>query len=82
MVSRITLQAVRKLNLYDDSSARFASNRSGVTRAQYVVDFLCVAGSLLIFVPTAVQTKVDTLFIDRYMLRNDSRDDPLDDDVE
>ena len=82
MVSRITPQAIRKLHIYDDSPARFTSNRSRVARAQHVVDFLCVACSLRILVPTAVQAKVDTLFIDLHVLWNDSRDDSIDDDVD
>ena len=81
-MSRITPQAVRKLYIYDDSSARFTSNRSRVTRGQYVIDFLRVAGSLRVLVPTSVQTKVDTLFIDPYMVWNDRRDDPVDDNVD
>ena len=82
MVSRITPQAIRKLHIYDDSSARFTSNRGRVSRAQYVIDLLRVAGSLRFLVPAAVQTKVDTLFIDLYMLWNDSRDDSIDDNVD
>ena len=82
MVSRITPQTVRKLYVYDDSSARFTSDRSRVTRAQYVIDFLRVAGSLRILVPSAVQTKLDTLFIELYMRWNDSRDDAIDDNVD
>lgn len=72
MVSRITPQAVRKLYIYDDSSTWFSSNRGRVTRAQYVINFLRVAGSLRILVPTAVQAEVDTLFADLHVLRNDS----------
>ncbi len=82
MMGRITPQAVCKLYIYDDSSARFTSNRSRVSCAQHVVDFLRIAGSLRIFVPTAIQANVDTLLIDLYMLWNDSRDDPIDDDVD
>ena len=81
MMGRITPQAVRKLHIYDDSAARFASNHSGVSRAQHVVDLLRVAGSLLILVPTAIQAQVDTLLIALYMLWDDSRDDSVEYDI-